>query len=64
MDHGLSALGMLRGEIMERKQITLRLPYELYELVKKEAERLGLDIKSLITVYLWSRFEPDSIVPK
>lgn len=32
--------------------LTLRLPRELYEDLKDEAERLGLDVKSLIVVVL------------
>ena len=35
------------------KQITLRLPQELHEALKKEARDRGLDMKSLIIVYLW-----------
>ena len=44
--------------------LTLRLPRELYEELKEEAERLGLDLQGIITVFLWGRFEPHSAVPK
>ena len=39
-----------------KKQITLRLPDELYEALRAEAKRLGLDLKSLIVVILWRHF--------
>lgn len=35
---------------MERKQVTLRLPGELYELIRKEAERRGMSVNDLL---LW-----------
>ena len=40
-----------------RKATTLRLPNELHERLKQDAARLGLDMKSLIVVVLWARFQ-------
>ena len=37
----------------ERKNMTLRLPIELHEQLKSEAERKGVDLKSLIVFALW-----------
>lgn len=33
---------------MERKQITLRLPDDIYGLIKKEAERRGISVNEII----------------
>lgn len=38
--------------------LTLRLPRELYEELKEEADEIGLDMHGLITVFLWGHFEP------
>ena len=40
-----------------RKATTMRLPDELHERLKQDAARLGLDMKSLIVVVLWVRFQ-------
>lgn len=37
--------------------LTLRLPRALYEELKVLADEIGLDMQSLITVFLWGRFE-------
>ena len=57
------------GEEMAKEKpskvpLTLRLPRELYEELKEEAERLGLDLQGIITVSLWGHFESHSVVPK
>lgn len=46
----------LRGQ-GARKATTMRLPDELHARLKQEAARLGLDVKSLIVVILWARFQ-------
>ena len=38
----------------EQENITLRLPRELYEKLQAEAERLGLDMRSVIIYQLWA----------
>lgn len=38
---------------MTTKQITLRLPEELYELIKQEAERKSIPIADLINIILY-----------
>ena len=38
---------------MERKQITLRLPDELYQKLQQEAERKGISTNSLLVNILW-----------
>lgn len=37
---------------MERKEIILRLPQNLYDLIKKESERLGISVHETIIYYL------------
>ena len=37
----------------EMKEVTLRLPSELHEQLRKEAERLGVTAQSLIVFILW-----------
>ncbi|MGW7932125.1 Arc family DNA-binding protein [Staphylococcus xylosus] len=37
---------------MEKKQITLRLPIDLYEKIKKEAERKGIGINAEISKFI------------
>lgn len=46
----------LRGQGV-RKATTMRLPDELHARLKQETARLGLDVKSLIVVILWARFQ-------
>lgn len=41
----------------EKKQTTLRLPADLYERIRQEAERKGHDTKSLIVFALWEYFD-------
>ncbi|WP_242328337.1 CopG family antitoxin [Enterococcus avium] len=38
---------------MEKRQITLRLPADLYERIKQEAERKNMPKQDLITTILW-----------
>lgn len=45
------------------KQITLRLPIELHEQIKREAERKGIPVQDLLTIILWD-FETDNVVPE
>lgn len=33
---------------MDKKQISLRIPDEVYEALKKEAERMGISVTELI----------------
>lgn len=37
----------------EKKQTTLRLPADLYERIKQEAERKNLPMQDLVTSILW-----------
>lgn len=41
---------------MERKQITLRLPEELYGLIKQEAERKGMQVNEILSIILYDYF--------
>ena len=38
---------------MERKQITLRIPNELYKKLSNEAERIGINVNDLINIKLY-----------
>ena len=38
---------------MGKKQITLRIPDEVYEALKKEAERMGISVNNLVLRALW-----------
>mgnify|MGYP001624574759 CR=1 FL=1 len=42
---------------MEREQTTLRLPAELLEQLKQEAERKGYTVKDLTVFILWEYFQ-------
>lgn len=42
-----------------REQITLRLPIKLYNELQREAESMGLDIKSIIVFALWEFVNAD-----
>lgn len=37
---------------MYRKQITLRLSEELYQQLRREAERMGISVNALISIIL------------
>lgn len=39
-----------------RKQITLRLPEEVYEALKRMSDELDLGIQHLIIIALWKSF--------
>ncbi len=41
---------------MERKQITLRLPVELLEELKQEAEQKGMQLNEVVSVILYDYF--------
>lgn len=38
---------------MEKKQISLRIPDEIHEALKKEAERMGISVNNLVLRALW-----------
>lgn len=40
----------------ERKQITLRLPSDLYERLRAEAERKGMQINEVINIILYDHY--------
>ena len=42
-----------KGEEMDKKQITLRIPDEIHEALKKEAEREGISVNNLVLRALW-----------
>lgn len=37
----------------EKKQTTLRLPADLYERIRQEAERKNIPMQDLVTTILW-----------
>ena len=39
--------------MLETKQITLRLPVNLYKRIKQEAERKNIPMSDLLTAILW-----------
>lgn len=42
---------------MERKQITLRVPEEVYEALKKISDELDIRLQALIVIALWKSFK-------
>lgn len=55
-----------RGESVERGQTTIRLPCELMDRLRREADKKGYTAKDLLVFLLWdymelSKPEPDSV---
>lgn len=42
---------------MERKQITLRVPEDVYEALKKISDKLDIRLQALIVIALWKSFK-------
>ena len=43
-------------ETLRRRQITLQIPEELYEKIKQESERKGMQLNEVVSIILYHYF--------